>query len=200
MLTYRTHPVRIHLPSLTFVRPRDQQYHRVRFRTGPLTFAAVHAVVSYVARHGQPVHDRADPARSRSQLLPLPGIFPATVAVAVSTQPSHSYSRMSRGSNCTLLHYHSFSHRETRPHDRAWRPSSPACTATSHTLSLSHTVGHSHVPHSYYSHPRGHSPAVFHTRVGVRTHVPLPARTWFLPPAVPLFHTACREARTPAHP
>ena len=93
--------------------------------------------------------------------------------------------------------------RETQPHVRTWRLTSPACTATSHTRSSSHSVGHSHiVPYSHiphHSHPRGHSPAVFHTRVGVRTHVPRPARTWFLPPAVPLLHTACREARTPAH-
>ena len=34
---------------------------------------------------------------------------------------------------------------------------------------------------------------------GVHTHVPLLARTWFLPTAVPLLHTECREARTPAH-
>ena len=143
------------------------------------SITAVHAEVSSVARHGQLVRDRADPGRSRLQLQPLPGIFPATVAVAVSTHASHSNSCVSRDPNRTQ---HSTSPRETRPHARAWRPTSPVCTATSHTRSLSHTVGHSHpVPHSYthYSHPRGHSPAVFHTRVGVRTHVPRPARTWF---------------------
>ena len=53
------------LPSLTFVRPRDQLHHRVRFRTGPLTLAAVLAGVSPVAQHGPPVRYRADPARSR---------------------------------------------------------------------------------------------------------------------------------------
>ena len=143
VLTYRTHPVRIHLPSLTFVRPRDQQLHRVRFRTGSLTRATVLAVVS----PGQRVHDRADPARSHSQLLPLPGIFLATVVVFVSIHASHSHSRVPRDSYCTQPHFHlhSFSQRETQPHDRARRPSSPVCTATSHTRSLSpHTVGHSH--------------------------------------------------------
>ena len=30
--------------------------------------------------------------------------------------------------------------------------------------------------------------------------MPRPARTWSPPPAVPLLHTACWEARTPAHP
>ena len=39
-----------------------------------------------------------------------------------------------------------------------------------------------------------------YSHTAVRTHVPFPARTWLLPPAVPLSHTACREARTPAHP
>ena len=156
-----------------------------------------------MARHGQPVLYRADPARSRSQLPPLPGIFLTTVAVAVSMHASHSYSRVPRDSNCTSRHSHS--RRETRPHVHTWRPTSPVCTATSHTRSshIQHTVAHSPaVPHSYthYSHPRGHSPAVFHTHVGVRTHVPLLARTWFLPTAVPLSHTACREARTPARP
>ena len=47
------------LPSLTFVRPRDQLFHRVRFRTGSLTLATVHAGVSSVARHGPPVLYRA---------------------------------------------------------------------------------------------------------------------------------------------
>ena len=98
---------------------------------------------------------------------------------------------------------HSHSQRETQPHDRAWRPSSPVCTATSHTRSshIQHTVAHSLVPHPHtprHSHPRGHSPAVSHPHRGVRTRVPFLARTWFLPPAVPLSHTACREARTPA--
>ena len=69
-----------------------------------------------------------------------------------------------------------------------------------HAVLTHPTHGRSLTRASYtHTHPRGHSPAVFHTHVGVRTHVPLPARTWFLPPAVPLSHTACREARTPAH-
>ena len=178
-----------------------------------------------MAQHGLPVHYRADPARSRMQLLPLPGICPATVAVAVSTHATHT--GVSRRPNCAQLNYHSHSssHRETQPHVRTWRPTSPVCTATSHTLfsHTQHTVAHSPVPHTHTPHPRGHSPAVSHTHVGVRTrvpslshtrplppavphlhrgvntHVPPPARTWFLPTAVPLSHTACREARTPAH-
>ena len=173
------------LPSLTFVRPQDQQHHRVRFRTGSLTLATVLAVVSSVARHGLPVLYRADPARSQLQLLPLPGICIATVAVAVAIHASHPNSRVPRDSYCTQSH--SSSLRETRPHVRTWRLTSPLCTATSHTRSLSHTVGHSHtVPHSrrpHHSHPREHSPAVSHTHVGVHTHVPLLARTWFLPTA-----------------
>ena len=149
-----------------------------------------------MARHGLSVLYRADPARSHSKLLPLPGIFLATVAVVVSTRLSHSHSRVSRDSNRTLSHSHS--PREMQPHVRTWRLTSPVCTATSHTRSLSHTVGHSLVPHKY-THPRGHSPAVSHTHVGVHTHVPLLARTWFPPAAVPLLHMACRESRTPAH-
>ena len=77
------------LPSLTFVRPQDQQHHRVRFRTGSLTLATVLAVVSSVARHGLPVLYRADPARSQLQLLPLPGIWPATVAVFITSYCIH---------------------------------------------------------------------------------------------------------------
>ena len=202
VLTYRTHPFRIHLPSLTFVRPRDQLIHRVRFRTGSLTLVTLLAGVSYVAQYGPPVHDRADPARSRMQLQPLPGICISTVAVAVSTHASHT--GVSRRPDCTRYSL-SYPHRETQPHDRAWQPSSPVCTATSQTRSLSpYTVAHSHtVPHSYrlhHSHPRGHSPTVSHPHRGVHTHVPLPARTWFPPTAVPLSHTARREAHTPAHP
>ena len=121
------------LPSLAFVRPRDQLFHRVRFRTGSLTLAAMHAVVSYVAQHGQSVHYRADPARSRSQLQPLPGIWLAIVAVVVSSHATHT--GVSRRPDCTQSHYHSY--RETRPHVHTWRPSSPVCTATSHTRSLS---------------------------------------------------------------
>ena len=146
--------------------------------------------------HGPPVRCRVDPGRSQSQLLPLPGICPAIVAVSIHL--SHTY--VLRRPDCTQ---HSTSPRETRPHAHAWRPTSPVCTATSHTLlPSSYTVAHSLVPHTHiprHSHPRGHSPAVFHTPVGVRTHVPPPARTWFLPPAVTLLHTACREACTPAH-
>ena len=157
-----------------------------------------------------------DPGRSPMQLQLLPGICLATVAVSVAIQPTRSC--VSRRPDCTQ---HSNSHRETRLHARACRPPSPVCTATAHTLSLSpHTVAHSHVPHSRrphcshtrghspavslahtvpFSHTRGHSPAVSLPHRGVRTHVPPLARTWFLPPAVPLFHTACREARSPAH-
>ena len=152
-----------------------------------------------MARHGPLVRCRVDPGRSRLQLLPLPVIDPATVAVAIHL--SHTY--VPRRPYCTQSHSHSYPHRETRLHAHAWRPTSPVCTATSHTLSLSsHTVAHSLVPHlhtPHCSHPRGHSPAVFHLLVGVRTRVPPPARTWFLPPAVPLSRTACWEARTPAH-
>ena len=129
--------------------------HRVRFRTGSLTLAAVLAGVSPVAQHGPLVHDRADPARSRLHLQPLPGIFLATVAVAVSSHASHT--GVSRHPNCTRSHshYHSFSHRETQPHVRTWRLTSPMCTATSHTRSLSHiqhTVAHSLVPHTHTPH------------------------------------------------
>ena len=156
------------LPSLTFVRPRDQLL--TACVSGPgLTLVTVLAGVSSVARHGQPVHYRADPGRSRLQLPPLPGIWPAAVVVAIHA----SHTGVSRRPDCTQSNYHSYSHRETQPHAPAWRPTSPVCTATSHTRSLSHTVGHSHTPH--HSHPRGHSPAVSHTPVGVRTHVPLPA-------------------------
>ena len=101
-----------------------------------LTLATVHAGVSSVARHGPPVHYRADPGRSQLQLLPLPGIDLATVAVAVSMHASHSHSRVSRDSNCTQSNYHLYSHRETRPHVHTWRPTSPVCTATSHMLSV----------------------------------------------------------------
>ena len=149
-----------------------------------------------MAQHGPPARYRADPGRSRLQLLPLPGIFLATVAVAVAFHATHT--GVSRRPDCTQLNYHSY--RETRLHAHAWRPTSPVCTATSHTLfsHTQHTVAHSPVPHSYSPRSRGHSPAVSHSHVGVRTHVPLSARTWFLPTAVPLLHTACREARTPA--
>ena len=151
-----------------------------------------------MARHGPPVHYRADPGRSRLQLLPLPGIWPATVAVSVSMQPLHSHSRVSRDSYCIL--FHSNPQREMRPHAPAWQPTSPVCTATAHMLfsHTQHTVAHSPVPHTHTPHPRGHSPAVFQPPRGVRTHVPRPARTWFLPTAVPLLHTAWWEARTPA--
>ena len=129
-------------------------------------------------------------------------MFLATVAVAVSMHASHSLSRVPRDPDCTQSHSHSL--RETQLHVRTWRLTSPVCTATSHTLLPSHTVGHSpavshtHVPR--HSHPRSLPPAVPHPHRGVHTHVPLLARTWFLPPAGPLQHTACREARTPAHP
>ena len=123
-----------------------------------LTLAAVHVGVSSVARHGPPVRCRADPARSRSQLQPLPGICSATVTVVVAIQPTRSC--VLRRPDCTQLHSHSY--RETRPH---------ACALT---RGVSTTQGGSHT-------------------------LPPPARTWFLPPAVPLSHTACREARTPAH-
>ena len=153
---------------------------------GPgLTLAAEHVGVSCVARHGPSACCRADPGQSQLQLPPLPGFCLSTVAVVVSMRPTHTC--VSRRPDCTPPNSHS--HRETRLHARAWRPPSPLCTATSHTLSFSqHTVAHSLVPHSHtphHSHTRGHSPAVF------RTRVPSPA-------AVPLYHTACREARTPA--
>ena len=67
-----------------------------------------------------------------------------------------------------------------------------AVTLTTHGRSLTRA--------SLIHTPAGHSPAVFHTHVGVHTHVPRPARTWFPRAAVPLSHTACREAHTPAHP
>ena len=127
-----------------------------------------------MARHGPLVRYRADPGRSRLQLLPLPGICLAIVAVVVSTHATRTC--VSRRPDCFQPHSHSSSHRETQPHAHAWRPTSPVYTATSHTRSLSHTVGHSHtVPHTHiprHSHPRGHSPAVSHPHRGVRTHVP----------------------------
>ena len=166
---------------------------------GPsFTPAAEHVGASCVARHGPHARCCANPARSPLKLQPLLGPRLSTVAVSVSFLPTRSNSRVSRDSFCTPSH----SHRETRLHAHACRPTSPLHTATSHTLFSSHTVAHSLVPHSrrpHHSHPRGHSPAVFHTH-GVHTHMPLPARTWFPPAAVPLSHTACRESRTPAHP
>ena len=101
----------LHTVYKTFVRPRDQLIHRVRFRTGSLTLATVHAEVSSGAQHGLPVHDREDPGRSQLQLQPLLGICLATVAVAVSTHASHSYYRVSRDPHCTP-HSHSYSHRD----------------------------------------------------------------------------------------
>ena len=85
-----------------------------------LTLAAVHAGVSSVARHGPSVRCRVDPGRSRLQLPPLPGICPAIVAVIVATHATRSCA--SRRPDFTLPFH---SPRETRPHVRTWRPSSP---------------------------------------------------------------------------
>ena len=68
----------------------------------------------------------------------------------------------------------------------------------SSTRSATHTPCLIHTYHATHTHG-GHSPAVSHPHRGVRTHVPLPARTWLPPPAVPRSPTACREARTQAH-
>ena len=65
------------------------------------------------------------------------------------------------------------------------------------TRSLTHTPCLIRTHHTTHTHGGTHPRCFNHT--GVRTHVPPFARTWFLPPAVPLSHTACREARTPAH-
>ena len=99
------------------------------------------------SRHEPPVRCRVDPGRSQMKLPLLPGLCPATVTVAVAIHATHSC--VSRRPDCTPLHSHSYPHRETRPHAPAWRPTSPVCTATSHTLSLYHTVAHSlSVPHT----------------------------------------------------
>ena len=82
----------------TVPRARPPRARLRESRPGPET----HAVVSSVARHGQSVHDRADPARSHSPLPPLPGICPATVAVGVAIHLSRTC--VPRGPNCTQLH------------------------------------------------------------------------------------------------
>ena len=135
---------------------------------GPgFTPAAEHVWVPCVARHGPHARCCANPARSPLKLRPLLSPCLSIVAVSVSIAFSRSSSRVSRDSHTTTLH----SPRETRLHAHACRPTSPVCTATSHTLfshtlfsHTQHTVAHSHVPHfhtPYYSHPRGHSPAVW---------------------------------------
>ena len=48
--------------------------------------------------------------------------------------------------------------------------------------------------------PQAEETAVSHPRTVLRTRVPCYSHPRSLPPAVPLSHTACREARTPAHP
>ena len=141
-----------------------------------------------MAQYGQLVHDRADPARSRMQLPPLPGIWPAIVAVDVSTHASRTC--VPRGPDCTQSHYHSHSLRETQPHARAWRPTSPVCTATAHTRSsqTQHTVAHSPVPHTHTHTRRGtHQRCFLHTWGFAHSCRVLRARG-FLPLRCP-FHT-----------
>ena len=96
VLTYRTHPVRIHLPSLTFVRPRDQQHHRVRFRTG--SFYSRNRARGGLAR-GTARTNRARPCR------------PGTVQIATTAATRHLYRHSrSRCRHASLAHL-----RATRP-------------------------------------------------------------------------------------
>ena len=153
-----------------------------------------------------------------SQLSQSPSPFDtrAQTAACHETHTALHYIHTGRR-GCMLTHARRHLPHTQRPHTRCF----------SHTRSLIHTVPHSHtavrtrVPfpshtwfHShtvlrarvpfpshtpYHSHTQGHSPAVSHSYRGVRTRMPFPSHTRPLSHAVPLVHTACWEARTPAH-
>ena len=97
-LTWRTHPVQIHLPSLAFVRRGISNIHRVRFRTGFYSRKRARGV-SCVARHGPHARCCANPARSPLKLRPLPGPCPPVAVVSFAF--SRSSSRVSRDSHTT---------------------------------------------------------------------------------------------------
>ena len=186
------------ITSLPFVRPRDRLTSTAGVSGPGFTPAGEHVAASCQARPEPRARRRANPARFPMQLRPRLGPCPLCDAVVVAIPPTHTC--VSRRSDTIPSH----SHRETRLHVRSCPPSSPSHTTTLHTLFLSHSAAHSLVPfpsHTpYHSHTRGHSPAVFHShRPAVRTRVPFPSHTRPLPLAVPLSHTACWEARTPAH-
>ena len=162
----------------TFCPSRDQ-LHRPRAFSGPgFTPASEHVGVSCQARPEPRARRRANPARFPKQLRPLLGLCPS-----VSVALSRSSSRVSRDSHTSPLHSLS----ETRLRAPACRPSSPSHTATSHTLSLSHSAAHSRMP--FPSHTWFHSHTAFHSHRGFYPHTVLRSCTGSLSHTRSLSHT-----------